>query len=238
MATAILRARLEVPSPLVAESATFYGKHLGMPLSSSDGERVVVEVGESALELQAAPGKPFYHVALLVPGDRFGAALDVGGGARPAAAGARDRRGRLRLRVLGRARLLLPRPGRDDRGADRASRRRRGWVDGAVSRRGATGALRGRHRRRPARRRRRARVTRARGLGRDGGGREEASPSWASRRARSSSAAPDGRGFRPGGRPSPPGSTSSSRADRRARWELAGGSRVSRRGADAAVQAS
>ena len=62
--------------PLVAESATFYGKHLGMPLSFSDGERVVVEVGESALELQAAPGKPFYHVALLVPGDRFGAALE------------------------------------------------------------------------------------------------------------------------------------------------------------------
>ena len=31
--------------------------------------------GRECVELQAAPGQPFYHVALLVPGDRFDAAL-------------------------------------------------------------------------------------------------------------------------------------------------------------------
>jgi len=74
MATPILRATLDVATELVDETAAFYGERLGFGLSVSDGG-VVVDVGESALELRAAPGDPFYHVALLVPGDRFDAAL-------------------------------------------------------------------------------------------------------------------------------------------------------------------
>ena len=37
---------------------------------------MAVAVGETMLELRAAAGSPFYHFALLVPGDRFDAALE------------------------------------------------------------------------------------------------------------------------------------------------------------------
>ena len=49
--------------------------------ASSSGSRsrttvaVAVEVGETVLEFRAGGGSPFYHFALLVPGDRFEAAL-------------------------------------------------------------------------------------------------------------------------------------------------------------------
>lgn len=75
MATAILRATLELSGALVGETAAFYGERLGLPLSLVDGDRVAVEVGESRLEWRTAEGEPFYHIALLVPGDRFDAAL-------------------------------------------------------------------------------------------------------------------------------------------------------------------
>lgn len=74
MATPILRATLEVASPLVGEMSAFYGGRLGLP-TAVDTDAVHVEVGESTLGLRAAPGDPFYHIALLVPGDRFDAAL-------------------------------------------------------------------------------------------------------------------------------------------------------------------
>jgi hypothetical protein len=48
----------------------FYGGVLGLPL---DGEAVVV--GETRLDFRAEDGGAFYHFALLVPGDRFDAAL-------------------------------------------------------------------------------------------------------------------------------------------------------------------
>jgi len=76
MATPILRATLQVASGLVEETAAFYGGRLGLLLAAHDEEHVAVELGESVLELRAAAGRPFYHVALLVPGDRFDAALD------------------------------------------------------------------------------------------------------------------------------------------------------------------
>ena len=75
MPTPILRATLEIPSALVDETAAFYGERLGLTLSAAGDDRVVVDIGESALELRRACGEPFYHVALLVPGDRFDAAL-------------------------------------------------------------------------------------------------------------------------------------------------------------------
>lgn len=75
MATPILRATFDVPAALVGATAAFYGDRLGLSASVSDGERVAVEVGESTLELRPSRGEPFYHLALLVPGDRFEAAF-------------------------------------------------------------------------------------------------------------------------------------------------------------------
>jgi catechol 2,3-dioxygenase-like lactoylglutathione lyase family enzyme len=48
----------------------FYGDRLGLPL---DGETIVV--GETRLGFPVEDGGAFYHFALLVPGDRFDAAL-------------------------------------------------------------------------------------------------------------------------------------------------------------------
>jgi hypothetical protein len=50
--------------------ADFYGETLGLPVA--DG---AVRVGETTLRFEPAGGGPFYHFALLVPGDRFDAAL-------------------------------------------------------------------------------------------------------------------------------------------------------------------
>jgi catechol 2,3-dioxygenase-like lactoylglutathione lyase family enzyme len=64
-----LRAR----TGLLPDIAAFYGELLGMqPVRVDDA--VGVEAGESRVEWRPADGEPFYHVALLVPGDRFAAA--------------------------------------------------------------------------------------------------------------------------------------------------------------------
>ena len=57
---------LSAPSDL----RDFYGRGLGLPL---DGEAIVV--GETRLRFEVEEGGAFYHFALLVPGDRFDAAL-------------------------------------------------------------------------------------------------------------------------------------------------------------------
>ncbi len=49
----------------------FYGAELGLPL---DGD--VIVVGETRLRFDVEDGGAFYHFALLVPGDRFDAALE------------------------------------------------------------------------------------------------------------------------------------------------------------------
>ena len=61
---------------LIGETAAFYGERLGLGLVQGEECGVEVRVGESVLAFRASPGSPFYHVALLVPGDRFDAALD------------------------------------------------------------------------------------------------------------------------------------------------------------------
>src|SRR5438477_11118487 len=67
--------RLQAPADRVRELADFYGSTLGLELSAeSDG--LSIGLGETTLELVASDGEPFYHFALLVPGDRFDAALD------------------------------------------------------------------------------------------------------------------------------------------------------------------
>ena len=52
----------------------FYGGDLGLPL---DGEAIVV--GETRVHFRVEDGGAFYHFALLVPGDRFDAALGWAG---------------------------------------------------------------------------------------------------------------------------------------------------------------
>jgi hypothetical protein len=53
-----------------AELPTFYGHELGLPL---DGE--AIRIGETLLRFVPERDGAFYHFALLVPGDRFDAAL-------------------------------------------------------------------------------------------------------------------------------------------------------------------
>jgi hypothetical protein len=49
---------------------SFYGDVLGLPL---DGD--AIRIGETLLRFGPGDGEPFYHFALLVPGDRFDPAL-------------------------------------------------------------------------------------------------------------------------------------------------------------------
>jgi hypothetical protein len=53
-----------------ADLRDFYGGELGLPLA---GDAIVV--GETRLRFELTDGGAFYHFALLVPGDRFDAAL-------------------------------------------------------------------------------------------------------------------------------------------------------------------
>src|SRR3954470_4287496 len=69
------RVRLAAPAGLERELADFYSGLLELPLASGSSG-VSVHVGETVLELQEGEGAPFYHFALLVPGDRFEAALE------------------------------------------------------------------------------------------------------------------------------------------------------------------
>lgn len=63
---------LSVPAGRLEDLEVFYGGLLGGV--DRAGEAVTAHVGESRLVLLAGPGEPFFHVALLVPGDRFAAA--------------------------------------------------------------------------------------------------------------------------------------------------------------------
>jgi catechol-2,3-dioxygenase len=67
------RVTLRAPLVRLAELADFYGRRLGLPTTSSDDE-LSIHLGETLLQFTAASGDPFYHFALLVPGDRFDSA--------------------------------------------------------------------------------------------------------------------------------------------------------------------
>jgi hypothetical protein len=69
----IARVELAAPSAVLGELGRFYGEALGLPVKAS-GDAVVVGVGGAELAFAGADGRPFYHFALLVPGDRFAAA--------------------------------------------------------------------------------------------------------------------------------------------------------------------
>ena len=64
-----LRASPDRLGPL----AGFY-RRLGLEVDAAPGGDLSFRAGETEIEVRAGPGAPFYHVAFLVPGDRFEAA--------------------------------------------------------------------------------------------------------------------------------------------------------------------
>jgi catechol 2,3-dioxygenase-like lactoylglutathione lyase family enzyme len=67
---------LAAPADRVAPLRDFYGDTLGIELAAAVRDRLALALGETTLELVVGDGAPFYHFALLVPGDRFDEALD------------------------------------------------------------------------------------------------------------------------------------------------------------------
>lgn len=66
-----LRVRLQTPRDSLSALRDFYGGRLG--LASPGAHRYAI--GATELAFEAVGGEPFYHFALLVPGDRFDSAL-------------------------------------------------------------------------------------------------------------------------------------------------------------------
>jgi hypothetical protein len=76
MPTAFLQVRLRAAAPRLPELIEFYGNALELGVARPEESDVAFEVGESRLEFLSGSGSPFYHVALLGPGNRFDAMLD------------------------------------------------------------------------------------------------------------------------------------------------------------------
>lgn len=71
MAISFRHVLLEATPALVSELAEFYGDTLDLEPAPTRVGDVAVVVGETTLEFRAGHGRPFYHCAFLVPGDRF-----------------------------------------------------------------------------------------------------------------------------------------------------------------------
>jgi catechol 2,3-dioxygenase-like lactoylglutathione lyase family enzyme len=67
--------RLQAPAAELPALTDFYGARLGMELEQVD-DLLALTIGATRLEFQASEGEPFYHFALLAPGNRFEGALD------------------------------------------------------------------------------------------------------------------------------------------------------------------
>lgn len=63
--------RLQAPAGSQSVLEDFYVEQLAF-----EGDETRIAIGETRLAFESAPGEPFYHFALLVPGNRFDAALD------------------------------------------------------------------------------------------------------------------------------------------------------------------
>ena len=108
--------RLRAAAHAVGALERFYGERLGLP---------GLLIGETQLEFVPGEGEPFYHFALLVPGNRFNAALYWIRGRAELLPDRESGEAVFDFDELGRARLLLPRSGQEHRRADRAPRDRR-----------------------------------------------------------------------------------------------------------------
>ncbi|MDQ3859280.1 MAG: hypothetical protein M3327_12700 [Actinomycetota bacterium] len=70
-----LHVRLGAPARCRQALADFYGRKLGIDVSFPGTDRLSFSIGETAIEFAPLSGEPFYHFALLVPGNRFHEAL-------------------------------------------------------------------------------------------------------------------------------------------------------------------
>jgi catechol 2,3-dioxygenase-like lactoylglutathione lyase family enzyme len=68
-----LHVTLRAPATRLQDLAGFYGR-LGLDVHTQGEHAVSFRAGETEIELIGGPGEPFYHVALLIPGNRFEAA--------------------------------------------------------------------------------------------------------------------------------------------------------------------
>lgn len=67
-----LRVRLRTSTATFLELPQFYGGQLGLERTDDGG----FAIGVTELEFEPASGEPFYHFGLLVPGNRFDAAVE------------------------------------------------------------------------------------------------------------------------------------------------------------------
>jgi catechol 2,3-dioxygenase-like lactoylglutathione lyase family enzyme len=74
-----LLVRLRAPARALRELADFYGARLGLEVLEQPGALVTVRIGQTRLEFLPSAGDPFYHFALLAPGDRFDDVLSWAG---------------------------------------------------------------------------------------------------------------------------------------------------------------
>lgn len=72
-APTITSLQLETAASALGSMAAFSGD-LGLDVSLEGETSLSLRVGDARLQFTAANGEPFYHLALLVPGDRFDAA--------------------------------------------------------------------------------------------------------------------------------------------------------------------
>jgi hypothetical protein len=72
----ITSLRLAAAAGAIAPLHRFYAGCLGFPAQAGDGDRLTLAAGDGRIEFVPVPdgGRPFYHFALLVPGDRYAAA--------------------------------------------------------------------------------------------------------------------------------------------------------------------
>ena len=71
-----VHVRLQAPAPSLPALADFYGSRLGMPGVEATDRSVAFALGETRLEFAPSAPRPFYHFALLAPGNRFPELLD------------------------------------------------------------------------------------------------------------------------------------------------------------------
>jgi catechol 2,3-dioxygenase-like lactoylglutathione lyase family enzyme len=72
----ILHVRLRAPASSVAALVDFYCGRLGLECLEHSNALLAIRIGATRLEFLPATGEPFYHFALLAPGNRFGRLLD------------------------------------------------------------------------------------------------------------------------------------------------------------------
>ena len=68
--------RLHAAARRLPALTAFYGDRLGVELSDTGESSLAVSVGETQLDFVAGDGQPFYHFALLAPGNRFAELLE------------------------------------------------------------------------------------------------------------------------------------------------------------------